>query len=96
MLPPPRTALIVALLSFVTYISITVTDISFIVGITGAAMGSMIVYILPATIYAKSVALAHGKDSPEYKSARKNYALVPFGLCLGLFGVGMTIAESRR
>lgn len=90
-----RTALIVALLAFVTYIAITVTDISFIVGITGAAMGSMIVYILPATIYAKSVALAYGKASPEYKSARKNYILVPFGLALGLFGVGMTIAESK-
>jgi len=90
-----RTTLIVGLLCFVTYISITVTDISFIVGITGAAMGSMIVYILPSVIFAKSVLLAHGKDSPEYKAARKNYILVPFGLALGLFGVGMTIAESK-
>ena len=89
-----RTALIAVLLSFVTYIAIAVPDISLIVGVTGAAMGSTIVYILPALMYTKSVALTFGKGSVEHKKSMINYALIPFGVMFAVLGVGMTIKES--
>jgi len=89
-----RTGLIATLLALVTYISIAVPDISLIVGVVGAAMGSLIVYILPALIYTKAVALNHGKGSAEYKKSLKNLALIPFGLMFAILGVGMTVKES--
>ena len=79
------------LLAIVTFIAITVKDISVVVGITGAAMGSMIVYILPSIMYTRSVAIAHGKDSAEHNKAKKNLLMVPLGLFLAVFGVGMTL-----
>lgn len=91
-----RAALIAGLLAFVTYIAIAVPDISLIVGVVGAAMGSLIVYILPPLIYTKAVYVSHGKDSAEYKKSLKNIALVPFGVLFAILGVGMTVKESMK
>jgi sodium-coupled neutral amino acid transporter 11 len=87
----PFVPTVVALLSIITAISITVKDISTVVGITGAAMGSTIVYILPAYMYYKSVGLKYGQGSKEVKSARGNLALIPFGVFLAVFGVAITL-----
>ncbi len=86
--------LVASILALVTGISCTVKDVSLVVGLTGAAMGSFIVYILPAIIYTKAVALMKGSSSPEYSKAKLNLALVPFGLFIGALGVYMTVKES--
>lgn len=87
-----RWILVIRMLIVVTIISISIPDISLIVGINGATMGSCIVYICPTLIYTKAILLAHGKDSIEYKKARWNLLLIPFGLMIASMGVYMTIS----
>eukprot|EP00531_Pseudo-nitzschia_arenysensis_P021035 CAMPEP_0116155076 /NCGR_PEP_ID=MMETSP0329-20121206/22119_1 /TAXON_ID=697910 /ORGANISM="Pseudo-nitzschia arenysensis, Strain B593" /LENGTH=487 /DNA_ID=CAMNT_0003652095 /DNA_START=130 /DNA_END=1590 /DNA_ORIENTATION=+ len=79
-------SLVAGILTFVTIISCTVKDVSLVVGLTGAALGSTIVYICPPFIYSKAIALAHGADSPASRRAKLNLALVPFGLFIGVLG----------
>lgn len=86
--------LVAGILAFVTAISCTVNDVSLVVGLTGAALGSSIVYICPPLIFSKAVTLTKGAGSPESKRAQINLALVPFGLCIALLGCFMTIRES--
>jgi len=85
--------LVATMLAFVTTISCTVEDVSLVVGLTGAAMGSFIVYVCPAIIFVKAVEIIDGKDSAKYRKARLNYVLVPFGVFLGALGVLMTLKE---
>jgi sodium-coupled neutral amino acid transporter 11 len=85
--------LVVAILTFVTTISLTVRDVSLVVGLTGAAMGSFIVYICPALLYSRAIEKSRGPNSAEYKKARWNLLMVPFGVFIGAFGVYMTIQE---
>merc|ERR1712032_484706 len=89
-----RFALVALILAVVTYISCTVKDVSFVVGVTGAVMGSLIVYIIPAIIYSNAVKISKGQDSDEYKTARYNNILVPFGALIGALGVFMTVKET--
>lgn len=86
--------LVSGILTFVTIISCTVQDVSLVVGLTGAALGSTIVYICPPFIYSKAIALAHGANSAASRRAKLNLALVPFGLFIGVLGCIMTIKEA--
>ena len=88
-------SLVAGILTFVTIISCTVQDVSLVVGLTGAALGSTIVYICPPIIYTKAVALIHGADSAASKRAQLNLALVPFGLFIAVLGCLMTIKEAN-
>lgn len=87
--------LVAGILTLVTMISCTVQDVSLVVGLTGAALGSTIVYVCPPLIYTKAVALIYGNDSAVSKKANLNFALVPFGLCIAILGCIMTIKESK-
>ena len=87
--------LVAGILTFVTIISCTVEDVSLVVGLTGAALGSTIVYICPPLIYCKAIRLSHGDDSAASRRAKLNLALVPFGLCIGVIGCFMTIKEAH-
>ncbi|KAL7570439.1 hypothetical protein ACA910_017270 [Epithemia clementina (nom. ined.)] len=86
--------LVVGILLFVTTIACVVKDVSFVVGLAGAMFGSFIVYICPTMCYVKAVEITKGKGSREYKNARLNYTLIPFGIFIGLLGVYMTIKEA--
>jgi amino acid permease len=86
--------LVSIILAFVTAISCSVKDVSLVVGLTGAALGSFIVYICPPLIYSKAVTLTYGAGSPESKRAQWNLAFVPFGLFIAFMGCFMTIKES--
>lgn len=86
--------LVSSILALVTFISCTVKDVSLVVGLTGAAMGSFIVYMCPPIIYTKAVAQIKGLDSAEYKRAKINLALVPFGIFVAVLGCFMTIKEA--
>ena len=92
--PQNHFLLVAAILAFVTAISCTVQDVSLVVGLTGAAMGSFIVYICPPIIYTKAVALVKGANSADARQAKINLALVPFGLFIAFLGCFMTIKES--
>ena len=87
--------LVAGILTYVTIISCTVQDVSLVVGLTGAALGSTIVYICPPLIYTKAVALIHGADSAASRKAQLNLALVPFGLFIAVLGCFMTIKEAK-
>lgn len=86
--------LVSGILTLVTAIALTVKDISLVVGLTGAALGSSLVYICPSIIYTNALKLVKGKESPEYKRSRVNLVFVPFGLSIALLGCYMTIKES--
>ena len=86
-------ALVASLITFVTAIACTVQDVSLVVGLTGATLGSFIVYIAPALLYERAVKLSKGEHSPEYRSARKVLLLVPFGLLVAGLGCYMTLQE---
>jgi amino acid permease len=85
--------LVSGILTFVTAIACTVDDVSLVVGLTGAALGSFIVYICPSIIYTLAVKKIKGQSSSEYQKARLNLALVPFGLGIASLGCFMTIKE---
>jgi sodium-coupled neutral amino acid transporter 11 len=86
--------LVFGIMALVTSISCTVKDVSLVVGLTGAALGSLIVYVCPAILYTKAVVQFHGKGSPEDNRAKKNLALVPFGLFIACLGCFMTVKEA--
>jgi hypothetical protein len=65
-----------------------------VVGLTGAALGSALVYICPPIIYSKAVTLIHGAGSAPSRKAKLNLAMVPFGLAIGILGCIMTIKEA--
>jgi hypothetical protein len=87
--------LVAGILTFVTLISCSVRDVSLVVGLTGAALGSTIVYICPPIVYSKAVTLIHGADSTASRRAKVNLAMVPFGLTIGVLGCLMTIKEAN-
>jgi amino acid permease len=87
---------VASFITVITTIAILVEDISLVVGITGAAMGSLIVYIIPAIIYVSAVKKTHGVKSVEYSKSKKVLALVPFGASIGILGVTMTIVEALK
>lgn len=86
--------LISGILSLVTFISCTVKDVSLVVGLTGAILGSSIVYVCPPIIYTRAIALSKGESSPEYSLSRVNLVLVPFGIFVATVGCFMTIKEA--
>ena len=86
-----RPLFMATLLAMVSSVAVAVPDIGAVVGITGALMGSLIVYIIPAILYARSVGLVKGWDSKEYAKAKLNNAMVPFGTLIAVMGVWMTL-----
>ena len=84
-------ALVTAMIFVITSIAITVEDVSLVVGLSGATMGSLLVYILPPIMWTKAVKMAHGADSVEYKKERLNLAFIPLGLFIASMGVFMTL-----
>jgi membrane protein DedA with SNARE-associated domain len=75
-------------------VSITLTDIKLIAGLTGAVMGSSLVYICPTLIYSRIVRQLKGKESEEYRVARRNLLFIPFGLFTAFMGVTMTLKNT--
>mmetsp|Transcript_11293 Transcript_11293/g.15946 ORF Transcript_11293/g.15946 Transcript_11293/m.15946 type:complete len:83 (+) Transcript_11293:607-855(+) len=69
------------------FVAIRVQDIKIIAGLSGAAMGSFLVYICPSLVYTRIVAIMKGVDSKDYKLARWNLLFVPFGLSIAMLGV---------
>mmetsp|Transcript_15792 Transcript_15792/g.36365 ORF Transcript_15792/g.36365 Transcript_15792/m.36365 type:complete len:505 (-) Transcript_15792:2973-4487(-) len=86
--------LVAIMLTFVTIISCTVRDVSLVVGLTGAAIGSTLVYVCPPLLYTKAMTVIHGENSSESKRAKINLLLVPFGLFVGVLGCFMTVKEA--
>ena len=94
--PKNHVKFVTAMLAFVTTISITAKDISLVMGLTGAALGSFICYVCPAMVYVKAVEVSKGRDSPEYKATVLSKALVPFGVLIGALGIVITIQSSKQ
>jgi sodium-coupled neutral amino acid transporter 11 len=78
--PSARVPLVLSLLALITFVACTLTDIGVIVGVSGALLGSAVVYIFPALIYA------------DVASASSVYAVVPLGAFFGILGTYMTLA----
>eukprot|EP00591_Stephanopyxis_turris_P001867 CAMPEP_0195519780 /NCGR_PEP_ID=MMETSP0794_2-20130614/15463_1 /TAXON_ID=515487 /ORGANISM="Stephanopyxis turris, Strain CCMP 815" /LENGTH=472 /DNA_ID=CAMNT_0040648993 /DNA_START=162 /DNA_END=1580 /DNA_ORIENTATION=+ len=94
--PNNHIMLVSVYLAIVTLISVSVTDVKLLVGLAGAAFGSFLVYICPTLVYTKIVKDVSGPESIEYKRAKRNFVLIPFGLFCGGMGVSMTILEALK
>ena len=75
--PRPSRVLQVSMLAVITFVAVTCTDIGVIVGVSGALLGALIVYIIPPLLYKGA-----RDDAPQAIQA-----LVPLGAFLGVLGV---------
>jgi sodium-coupled neutral amino acid transporter 11 len=92
--PKNHVKLVTALLVITTTLAISIKDIQLVAGLSGAVMGSSLVYICPTLIYSKIVQQLKGKESPEYRVARRNLLFIPFGVFTALMGVTMTLKNT--
>lgn len=92
--PKNHVKLVTALLIVTTSLAISLSDIKLVAGLTGAVMGSSLVYICPTLIYAKIVEKIKGRDSADYKVAKRNLLFIPFGLFTAFMGVAMTLKNT--
>ena len=96
--PAARGPLTVGLVAAATTAAVLLTDIGLVVGLTGAVMGSAIVYVVrrsvhvvPACIFLRAAELSGAKLPRATKAAAT--ALVPLGAFLGVLGVYFTLKE---
>merc|ERR1740121_1216688 len=82
----PNVPLVTSLFLVITFIAVKVQDIQVIVGLTGALLGSFVCFICPPILYMLAVGKTLGYDSLEYQKSKKNAALIPFGLFVGILG----------
>jgi len=92
--PKHHVALVTCLLVITTSLAIVLKDIALIAGMTGALMGSSLVYICPTLIYSKIVQQTYGAGSVQDKVARRNLLLIPFGCFTAIMGVTMTLKNT--
>jgi len=92
--PANRTKLVLSLLVATTTLSIVAKDIGLVAGLTGALMGSSLVYVCPPLLYARIVGRKRGTDSDEYRNARRNLAFIPFGIFTASMGMAMTLRNA--
>jgi sodium-coupled neutral amino acid transporter 11 len=92
--PKNHMKLVTCLLIVTTMVSINLTDIKLVAGLTGAVMGSSLVYICPTLIYSRIVRKLKGQESEEYRLARRNLLFIPFGLFTAFMGVTMTLKNT--
>jgi len=89
-----QSTLVFILLSLITAVSVNVNDVSLVVGLSGATCGCFLVFICPVILFVKSMGNVYGLDSLDYMNARKNLLIIPFGFCVGLLGVIMTLKNA--
>jgi amino acid permease len=90
-----RFLLVFSMLSVVSLVAVLVDDVSIIVGLNGAIMGSCITYVCPVLINTKAVGLTYGKDSSQYQHAMCRLLLVvPLGFVIASLGVYMTVQKA--
>jgi len=91
--PQNHVWLVAGLLTLTTSISLTVKDVSFVVGLSGATLGCFLIFICPVVLYLKALKIQLGWDNPQYKRAKWNLILIPFGLMVGSLGVFFNLKE---
>jgi len=92
--PKHHGKLVTVMLTLTTTAAIFLKDIKLIAGLSGAVMGSALVYICPTLVYARIVGKTKGWDSPEYGVARRNLLFIPFGVFTASMGVAMTLKNT--
>jgi len=83
--------IVTILLILTTALSLCLEDIQLVAGLTGAVMGSALVYICPPLLYSRIVRKTHGKGSLEDKQAQQSLILVFFGCFAAAMGAFQTL-----
>ena len=64
--PESHVPVVLSMLAAGAFIAIKVEDIKLIAGLSGAAMGSFLVYVCPPLVYSRIVKREYGESSLEY------------------------------
>lgn len=88
--------LVTSLLVVTTAVALVVKDIALVSGLTGALMGSALVYVCPPLLHARIAQKKYGKGSMEDQQARGNLVLIPFGCFTAALGVAMTLKNASK
>ena len=92
-IPENRPRVAACMLATGSIVAIAVSDIKLIAGLSGAAMGSFLVYICPPLVYWRIVKKEFGEHSVEFKTAMYTLWNVPFGVAIAIMGVFMTLSS---
>lgn len=92
--PRNHVFLVTGLLLLTTSLSLVLQDIKLVAGLTGAVMGSSLVYLCPPLLYTRIVGQQFGTHSVEYRAAKRNLLFLPFGLFTAFMGVAMTLKNT--
>jgi amino acid permease len=92
--PQNHVFLVTGLLILTTSLSLVLKDIKLVAGLTGAVMGSSLVYLCPPLLYTRIVGKHYGTNSSEYRAAKRNLLFIPFGLFTAFMGVAMTLKNT--
>jgi amino acid permease len=89
--------LVIAILFFTTLAACIIPDLSVMIGLTGAVMGSFIVYLAPSLLYRRAVHMTEGKVSMKYRAAYMRAVLyIPLGILVCVMGVYTTLREAMN
>ena len=83
------------ILAIVTLVSYAVKDVSPVVGLTGAILGSFI-RVFFSLKFTRAMAIVNGYDSLWIEAANKNLPLVPFGLFIAFLACLVAIKEASQ
>lgn len=85
--------LVIIMLFVASMLSILLDDIKLIARLSGATMGSFLVYICPCLLYTKIVRNNFGEKSYMYKRESRYLLFVPFGMIMSTMGVIIIITS---
>lgn len=91
---PHRVFLVTGLLAFITAVSVSINDVSLVVGLSGATLGVFLELICPSLFWTKAVRKQYGRRSAQYHRAKFNLLLIPFGCAISAMGVYMTLKKA--
>jgi len=89
--PAFHARLVIIMLFVASLFSIMLDDIKLIARLSGATMGSFLVYICPCLLYTKIVRNTFGEKSYMYKKESRYLLFIPFGIIMSTMGVVIII-----
>lgn len=91
--PAVWTALSVALLGAATLLAVVATDVGFVASVSGASLGAVLIFVVPALMQLATMRAAGGGKAAGAKAAGAR-AIVGFGAVMAVLGTVVTCLET--